>query len=191
MKDGKFLKTSCGSPNYAAPEVISGKPYCGTEIDTWSCGVILYALLAGCLPFDEDVIPLLFRKIKEADYTIPKHFSEEAKDLIKWMMQPNPVNRIKFHEIRRHPWFKDAFPLYYDIRDYSNRLDNFKIDEDVFKSLIKMDFNFSNLNEEKIRKLIKEGKEYSFVTAYDLLVDDAKKRKRRETNSKHLYTKGL
>jgi len=68
MKDGKFLSTSCGSPNYAAPEVVSGKLYVGTEVDTWSCGVILFALLAGYLPFDEDIINKLFLKIREADY---------------------------------------------------------------------------------------------------------------------------
>ena len=66
-EDGNFLDTSCGSPNYAAPEVISGRLYAGPEIDIWSCGVILYALLCGRLPFDDENIPALFRKIKGGD----------------------------------------------------------------------------------------------------------------------------
>ena len=64
MTDGEFLRTSCGSPNYAAPEVISGKLYAGPEVDIWSCGIILYALLCGTLPFDDEHVPTLFRKIK-------------------------------------------------------------------------------------------------------------------------------
>lgn len=64
MLDGEFLRTSCGSPNYAAPEVISGKLYAGPEVDIWSCGIILYALLCGTLPFDDEHVPTLFRKIK-------------------------------------------------------------------------------------------------------------------------------
>jgi carbon catabolite-derepressing protein kinase len=63
MTDGNFLKTSCGSPNYAAPEVIGGKLYAGPEVDVWSCGVILFVLLCGKLPFDDDYIPNLFKKI--------------------------------------------------------------------------------------------------------------------------------
>ena len=63
MKDGKFLKTSCGSLNYVAPEIISHKNYEGTSIDVWSCGIILYTLLFGVLPFDEEVISILYKKI--------------------------------------------------------------------------------------------------------------------------------
>ena len=66
LKDGDFLSTSCGSPNYAAPEVISGRLYAGPEVDVWSSGVILYALLCGRLPFDDENIPSLFRKIKSS-----------------------------------------------------------------------------------------------------------------------------
>ena len=68
--DGDFLSTSCGSPNYAAPEVISGRLYAGPEVDVWSSGVILYALLCGRLPFDDENIPSLFRKIKSIRSTL-------------------------------------------------------------------------------------------------------------------------
>ena len=68
QEDGTFLRTSCGSPNYAAPEVISGLLYAGPEVDVWSCGVILYALLCGSLPFDDESIANLFKKIKSGTY---------------------------------------------------------------------------------------------------------------------------
>ena len=67
LRDGEFLRTSCGSPNYASPEVISGDKYCGTEVDIWSTGIVLYAMLTGMLPFDENNINQLFAKIKSKE----------------------------------------------------------------------------------------------------------------------------
>ncbi|KAL9069156.1 MAG: hypothetical protein Q9157_006250 [Trypethelium eluteriae] len=112
MSDGNFLKTSCGSPNYAAPEVISGKLYAGPEVDVWSCGVILYVLLAGKLPFDDEYIPTLFKKISSGNYTIPNYLTPGAVRLIKKMLQVNPVHRITIPEIREDPWFNISLPEY-------------------------------------------------------------------------------
>lgn len=112
MRDGEFLKTSCGSPNYASPEVVSGKAYVGPEVDVWSCAVVLYALLCGSLPFDDENVPNLFRKIKHGNFTLPGHLSSEAKDLIVQMLVVDPTRRITFSQIRKHSWFQKDLPEY-------------------------------------------------------------------------------
>ncbi len=112
MKDGDFLKTSCGSPNYAAPEVISGQLYAGAEVDVWSCGVILYALLCARLPFDDDYIPNLFKKIKSGVYAPPTHVSQACAQLIGAMLVVDPLRRITIPEIRQHEWFVRSLPKY-------------------------------------------------------------------------------
>ena len=112
MRDGLFLYTSCGSPNYAAPEVISAQPYPGPEVDVWSCGVILYALLCGSLPFDDESIHTLFRKIKHGDYSIPGHVSDLSRDLIQRMLVVDPLQRISAEDIKLHPWVSADIPRY-------------------------------------------------------------------------------
>lgn len=112
MTDGDFLKTSCGSPNYAAPEVISGKLYAGPEIDIWSCGVILYVMLCGRLPFDDEYIPKLFQKINSGTYHLPAHLSEDARALLKSMLVVDPVKRITTTGIRQSAWFQKDLPQY-------------------------------------------------------------------------------
>ncbi|CAJ1343176.1 unnamed protein product [Effrenium voratum] len=112
MRDGEFLKTSCGSPNYASPEVVTGKAYVGPEVDVWSGGVVLYALLCGTLPFDDENVPNLFRKIKHGNFTLPGHLSSEAKDLIVQMLVVDPTRRITFAQIRKHSWFQKDLPEY-------------------------------------------------------------------------------
>jgi carbon catabolite-derepressing protein kinase len=112
MTDGNFLKTSCGSPNYAAPEVIGGKLYAGPEVDVWSCGVILYVLLVGRLPFDHEHIPTLFAKIARGSYMVPTWMSPGAANLIKKMLVVNPVQRATIEDIRQDPWFLKDLPSY-------------------------------------------------------------------------------
>lgn len=112
MKDANPLRTACGSPNYAAPEVISGRTYGGAEADVWSLGVILFAMVCGSLPFDDDSMSTLFNKIKQGVFYIPNYISEDVKDLINRMLQPNPVKRINMKEVRDHPWFQRDLPPY-------------------------------------------------------------------------------
>ncbi|PAA64015.1 hypothetical protein BOX15_Mlig019461g2 [Macrostomum lignano] len=112
MADGEFLRTSCGSPNYAAPEVVSGKLYAGPEVDIWSCGIILYALICGCLPFDDSHIPTLFKKIRSGVFVIPSYVSSGAASLLKIILQVDPMKRATVETIRTHAWFAVDLPEY-------------------------------------------------------------------------------
>jgi len=104
-KQGELLKTACGSPCYAAPEMIAGKRYDGTMVDLWSCGVILFALLAGYLPFEDPNTSNLYKKILSADFEMPGFLSPEAQDLINRILTTDPEKRITISQIKLHPWF--------------------------------------------------------------------------------------
>ncbi|XP_022144943.1 CBL-interacting serine/threonine-protein kinase 24 isoform X2 [Momordica charantia] len=102
----ELLHTTCGTPNYVAPEVLGGQGYDGAAADIWSCGVILFVLMAGYLPFSETDLPTLYKKINAAEYSCPYWFSSGAKSLIQKILDPNPTNRIRIEEIRKDPWFR-------------------------------------------------------------------------------------
>jgi len=102
---GSLLRTSCGSPHYAAPEVISGKPYDGPAADIWSCGIILYALLIARLPFDDDDCPTLLQKIAIGKFDMPTDIDVRARDLISRMLDTDVTRRITMPDILRHPFF--------------------------------------------------------------------------------------
>ncbi|CAI4057890.1 hypothetical protein SUVZ_02G6090 [Saccharomyces uvarum] len=105
--EGKLLETSCGSPHYAAPEIVSGIPYQGFASDVWSCGVILFALLTGRLPFDEEDgnIRALLLKVQKGEFELPSddEISREAQDLISKILTVDPERRIKARDILKHP----------------------------------------------------------------------------------------
>ncbi|KAI3992872.1 hypothetical protein MKX01_034222 [Papaver californicum] len=104
-----LLRTTCGTPNYVAPEVLSHKGYIGSVADVWSCGVILYVLLAGYLPFDELDLTTLYNKIGKAEFSCPSWFPVGAKSLIYRILDPNPQTRIRMDEIRDDEWFKRSY----------------------------------------------------------------------------------
>ncbi|KAL0304787.1 UNVERIFIED_CONTAM: CBL-interacting serine/threonine-protein kinase [Sesamum calycinum] len=104
-----LLHTACGTPNYVAPEVLTDKGYDGTSSDVWSCGVILFVLMAGYLPFDEPNLMALYRRIQKAEFSFPSWFSSGAKRLIKRILDPNPLSRITISEILENEWFKKNY----------------------------------------------------------------------------------
>ncbi|XP_019167156.1 PREDICTED: CBL-interacting protein kinase 2 [Ipomoea nil] len=104
-QDG-LLHTICGTPAYVAPEVINRKGYDGAKADIWSCGVILYVMLAGYLPFHDSNLMEMYRKIGKAQFKCPNWFPPEVRKLLSRMLDPNPATRISMAKIREHPWFK-------------------------------------------------------------------------------------
>lgn len=172
MTDGNFLKTSCGSPNYAAPEVISGKLYAGPEVDVWSCGVILYVMLCGRLPFDDEFIPNLFKKISGGVYTIPSDLSPGSKHLLRRMLVVNPLNRITVHEIMEDPWFKkdiDPSLLPPDLQTEQEKSDE-PIDENLVSALERT----MGYSKEQIQDALRhpKGEGSEIRDAYQLLKDN-------------------
>jgi len=191
MKDGQFLKTSCGSPNYAAPEVISGSLYAGPEVDVWSCGVILYAILCGSLPFDDENIRNLFKKIKEGHLNIPAFLSEGARSLIKQMLVVDPMKRIRISEIRNHAWFLKNLPPYLSISAEQRIERAHVIDPEVIDMVVRLGFA-----PEQVYEAVKMGpdlltnKKYAHLlemrqmgVAYNLYLDRKRKLEQKATRS--------
>ena len=108
-RDG-LLHTTCGTPAYVAPEVIGKKGYDGARADIWSCGVILFVLLAGYLPFQDDNLVSMYRKIYRGDFKCPPWLSPEARKLITKMLDPNPSTRVSISKIMDSSWFKKSEP---------------------------------------------------------------------------------
>jgi len=170
MRDGIFLYSSCGSPYYAAPELIIGKFYNGASIDIWSSGVILYAILTGTLPFDEEQIPKLYQKIKECKYSMPPTLSDEAKDLIFRMLQLDPMDRITIPEIKNHRWFKNNLPLYVSIDNYRHIYFNqIIIDEEIIDKILTLDPIYATLKKDEVRKAVINREKHEFCVLYELL----------------------
>ena len=194
--DGRFLYTSCGSVNYAAPEIVSGKPYSGPEVDIWSIGVVLFTLVSGYLPFDEGNISVLFAKIKKAEYEMPGFLSEDCQDLIYRMLELSPVNRIQIYQIKKHPWFTVNVPNHLNygllsveqnknirsITEFKNKSHPI-LDEEIFERCVAnprlIDDSY---DQEKLKKRLLKKKQDAFCVCYRILNDSKRKQKMKEFN---------
>ncbi|KAJ6708423.1 CBL-INTERACTING SERINE/THREONINE-PROTEIN KINASE 10 [Salix viminalis] len=104
-QDG-LLHTTCGTPAYVAPEVINRKGYDGAKTDIWSCGVILYVLLAGYLPFRDPNLMEMYRKIGKGEFKCPNWFAPEVRKLLSKILDPNPNTRISMAKIMENSWVR-------------------------------------------------------------------------------------
>ncbi|XP_016145452.1 serine/threonine-protein kinase BRSK1-like isoform X1 [Sinocyclocheilus grahami] len=102
----RLLETSCGSPHYACPEVIRGEKYDGRRADVWSCGVILFALLVGALPFDHDNLRQLLEKVKSGVFHMPHFIPPDCQALLRGMIEVNPEKRLTLEAIQKHAWYQ-------------------------------------------------------------------------------------
>lgn len=110
---GNLLKTPCGSPCYAAPEMVLGKKYSGIKIDIWSTGIILYAMTCGYLPFEDKKNEILFKKIIDCDYEFPNFLSTNVKDIIKKILVTNPRDRATIEDIKKHSFYNQGKIIFY------------------------------------------------------------------------------
>ncbi|XP_035808282.1 serine/threonine-protein kinase BRSK2-like isoform X11 [Amphiprion ocellaris] len=101
-----LLETSCGSPHYACPEVIRGEKYDGRKADAWSCGVILFALLVGALPFDDDNLRNLLEKVKLGVFHMPHFIPPDCQNLLRGMIEVDASKRLTLEQIQKHTWYQ-------------------------------------------------------------------------------------
>ena len=165
-KNNELLSTACGSPCYAAPEMIAGEKYYGLSADIWSSGIILYTMLCGRLPFEDKDNEVLYKKIKEGNFKIPDFLSENAKDFLVKILNVNPKKRYTIAQIKKHPWFNLL-----DQRKYMSKgllLNKFivPIDEDI---VTKME-NEYEYNSKEIRINLLGNKHNHITTTYYLIL---------------------
>ncbi|KAI0291980.1 hypothetical protein BC826DRAFT_1020696 [Russula brevipes] len=105
---GTYLETYCGTTGYAAPEMLQGRKYLGPEVDVWSLGVILYCLLTGVLPFDDDDESVMRAMVIKGVFEDPEWLSDDIRDLIRKILQKDPARRLTIPQILTHPWFTSS-----------------------------------------------------------------------------------
>ena len=163
-KNKDLLETPCGSPGYAPPEMILGMKYDGIMTDIWSCGIILYAMMFGCLPFDDTEEELLYKKIIKGKYEFPDdiNVSKEAKNLINSILVVNPKYRANINDIKNNKWFSQNYKPIIGLFDSISEI---PVNNLILKEMVRMGYD-----ENKIVNYIKNNNHNNITTLYYLLV---------------------
>ncbi|EGV91711.1 5'-AMP-activated protein kinase catalytic subunit alpha-2 [Cricetulus griseus] len=141
--------------------------YAGPEVDIWSCGVILYALLCGTLPFDDEHVPTLFKKIRGGVFYIPEYLNRSVATLLMHMLQVDPLKRATIKDIREHEWFKQDLPSYLFPEDPS--YDANVIDDEAVKEVCE---KFECTESEVMNSLYSGDPQDQLAVAYHLIIDN-------------------
>lgn len=182
-----LLKTYCGSLYFAAPELLSARPYTGPEVDVWSFGVVLYVLVCGKVPFDDKSVSVLHEKIKRGNVEYPEFLSKECVSLLSRMLVVDPLKRATLYEIMQHPWMNRGYdhpPSSYVPKRVPLSL---PLDPNIVKSIASFDLGTeAAINQELTNilssveyqmscenwyKISKQGREYNSASNSHLLSD--------------------
>ncbi|CAL5435014.1 unnamed protein product [Camellia sinensis] len=152
LRNDGLLHTQCGTPAYVAPEVLRKKGYDGAKADLWSCGVILYVLLSGFLPFQDENLMNMYRKVFKAEFEFPPWISSEARRLISKLLMADPDRRITIPGIMRVPWFNKGF----------TRAHSFSIRQDLIEKSEEFD-------EQELTQMKKSASSPAFFNAFEFI----------------------
>uniref|UniRef100_A0A8C6GYI4 Serine/threonine-protein kinase SIK3 n=1 Tax=Mus spicilegus TaxID=10103 RepID=A0A8C6GYI4_MUSSI len=175
---GQLLKTWCGSPPYAAPELFEGKEYDGPKVDIWSLGVVLYVLVCGALPFDGSTLQNLRARVLSGKFRIPFFMSTECEHLIRHMLVLDPNKRLSMEQICRHKWMKlgDADPsfdrLIAECQQLKEERQSDPLNDDVLLAMEDM-----GLDKERTLQSLRSDAYDHYSAIYSLLCDRHKKHK--------------
>ena len=164
--NNELLKTACGSPCYAAPEMINGELYKGLSADIWSSGIVLYAMLCGYLPFEDSDNEVLYTKITSGKFKTPKFLSANCKDILHKILNIDPEKRYTIKQIKKHPWFNLINPRINMSEGLLLNVIITPIDEKILDEMV----NRFKFKKEEIRSnLISNNHNHTTTTYYLLL----------------------
>nr|XP_039249213.1 serine/threonine-protein kinase SIK3-like isoform X1 [Styela clava] len=172
----ELLTTWCGSPPYAAPELFEGKEYVGPKVDVWSLGVVLYVLVCGSLPFDDNTLQALRSRVINGKFRIPFFMSQECEQLIRGMLLVNPSRRFSLQQVCDHAWIKKAG------RDetFENLINECKNTEEMNKreplnEMILNEMGEAGVDKERVKNSILNEEFDNHAAIYYLLLDKWRK----------------